>query len=72
VEALEKDIQPVLARAEHFLVNRQYSSNRRMEEDLEEDLEVTSSLSMVEDTQAVLARAERLPRPHSKIQRCKV
>tara|TARA_R110000737_G_scaffold329153_1_gene344168 strand:+ start:96 stop:386 length:291 start_codon:yes stop_codon:yes gene_type:complete len=51
-----EDIQPVQARAERLLVNRQHSSNRRMAE----DLEVTSNLSTVEDTQAVLVRAERL------------
>jgi hypothetical protein len=53
---MAEDTLPVLVRAEHLLVNRQYSSNRRMAE----DLEVTSNLSTVEDTQAVQARAERL------------
>ena len=53
---MAEDTLPVQARAERLLVNRQHSSNRRMEE----DLEVISSLSTVEDTQAVLVRAERL------------
>jgi hypothetical protein len=53
---MAEDTLPVQARAERLLVNRQHSSNRRMAE----DLEVTSSLSTVEDTQAVLVRAERL------------
>ena len=53
---MAEDILLALVRAEHLLVNRQYSSNRRMAE----DLEVTSNLSTVEDTQAALVRAERL------------
>jgi len=53
---MAEDTLPVQARAERLLVNHQHSSNRRMAE----DLEVTSNLSTVEDTQAALVRAERL------------